>query len=647
MAGLTPQAQADIDMREKFDASPLADTIREACKKDFRFFYLNILDVRGRGLGKLHDFYIDFKRVHELDQIEEKYRHSPIHKYLPARNPDGTFQERWIYFPTLDSEPIIQDGPEGKLKDMHTSPELWRGVLVRVAGDGRQKCELMPRGHLKTELGVVCWPLWEAIRDPSLRTLIRCETGELASARVLQMETHMDDNERFQKYFGNIIPTGKDRKQWNQSQIQVICSNRRGREPTITAAGITSSRTGFHYDRIILDDVVGESNTDTPEAMAKVRTTVQKMAPLGDPDHMFNDVGTKWGDSDAHAMYITEAFEQSKETSFLIATVRDAEDKLIWPEYTEKQLAKMRASLSGDFDFFCQFYNQPIAGALEKFDEKWINWYNKSGNENPVLMVIQKKLDILMTVDPASTVEKRSDYSACCVQGQGQDGVARYLLGGFREKIRPEDLPRAIVDAICKWQDVAIEAKVSFRFGIEEYSFQTFLKKAILDELRKRGRSVNIQPLKPFRRRKSDRIKVLMTPFMAGRYNIPVSVRCSPMTEGSKGYDLIEMFLEEFKRFPTGTHDDFLDAMAYGEELMRPAQVADLPPPAAKYLDKDRYFRDVPEDMIDPEEKRATARLGGSGFRPTRNSYIGRKLGAGPAVRRDADFGRGMAAWRR
>lgn len=651
MAAPTPQAQADQELRARYDTSPEADLIRARCKDDFRFFYLNILDARGRGLGRLHDFYIDFKRLHELDKLDPKFCHSPLRQFLPERDEAGNYKERWIYWPTLDSEPEVQDGPDGRLKDMHTAPELWRGVLVRIAGDGRQKCELMPRGHLKTELSVVSWPIWDMIRDTSLRTLIRCETAELANARLLQIENHLDDNERFQKYFGNLIPIGKEKKIWNQSQMNVLCDRRRGREPTMTAAGITSSRTGFHYDRIILDDVVGESNSDTPEALAKVRVSVQRMAPLGDPGHHINDVGTKWGDNDAHSMFTTAAFQQFNKSSFFVATVRDTNDALMWPAYTENQLEMMRASLAGDFDFFCQFYNQPIAGALEKFDKQWIHWYNRRGDENPVLMVTSKKLDISMTVDPASTVEKRSDYSACCVQGQSPNGVERYLLGGFRERIKPEDLPAAIVDQICKWQDVAVEAKVSFKFGIEEYSFQTFLKKAISDELRKRGRSANMIPLKPFRRRKADRIKVLMTPFMAGRYFIPVKLPCSPVSKSEKGYDLAEEFLQEYERFPTGTHDDFLDAMAYGEELMRPATVPELPEPERRRLDKDRYYRDMPDDVDDPGQDRTVARLFGAGplKKVCKNSLLWNKTrGSRGKLTPDADGGRySSARWSR
>jgi phage terminase large subunit-like protein len=378
------------------------------------------------------------------------------------------------------------------------------------------------------------------------------------------------------------------------------------------------------------------------------------MAPLGDPGHFFSDVGTKWNDSDAHSMFTSETFEQYKDSSFIVATVRDTEDKLTWPEYTEKQLKIMRSSLEGDFDFFCQFYNQPIAGALEKFDKKWLHWYNRKGDENPVLMAVQKKLDILMTVDPASTVEKRSDYSTCCVQGQSPDGVFRYLLGGFREKIGPEDLPGAIVDQICKWQDVAVEARVSFKFGIEDYSFQTFLKKAVTDELRKRGRSVNVQALKPFRRRKTDRIKVLMTPFMAGRYYIPVRVPCTPAGKGEKAYDLVDVFLQEYERFPTATHDDFLDAMAYGDELMRPAVLPDAPEPERKRAEKDRYFRDLPEDMDDPAETERINRLFGGGPLQKRGkyNYITRKKADRDmpvGLARDADgcrYRRSGAGWR-
>ena len=166
-------------------------------------------------------------------------------------------------------------------------------------------------------------------------------------------------------------------------------------------------------------------------------------------------------------------------------------------------------------------------------------------------MTAQKKLNVVMTVDPANSTEKQSDYSACIIQGQTPDGRDRYILDGFRDKIAVKDLARVIADYIEKWQDICTEARTSFRFGIESFSFQQFIAPQIRDEMRKRGRNIFIHELKPKKRAKIDRIKVLITPFMAGRYYLPIKLRKNLESKQGPGYDLIRVLLEEYSRFPT------------------------------------------------------------------------------------------------
>jgi len=624
VANDTFAAQTDAAIRDRYDASPEAHTMREMCKADFKFFYVNVLDQLKRGLGRVHDFYIDFKRLHELDQIP--YQHSTIAKHLPERDSNGDYKVRWLYYPTLETDPPqIQDGDEGPISEMYQE-RFWRGMLLRIAGDGQQKCELLPRGHLKTELGVSSYPMWEMIRDPSLRHIIRCESHPLAAGRVGQIQEHFDSNEKLQKLFGDLRPSRAEAKVWNQKAMQLVCKKRRGREPTLMASGITGSVVGFHFDRIILDDVVGESNIQTPESLQKVCEKVDLMTFLGDPGHHFTDVGTVWADGDAHSLMTRMENPGFARASFVIATIRDADDKLIWPAYTEKQHDLARSKCRSDFNFYCQYYNQPRMGAQDNFDTEWINWYNEDGRDNPVRVATEKKLSIVMTVDPASSVGKQSDYTACIVQGQTDDGKARYLLDGIYDRLPPHDLVARVAEMACKWQDICADSGTQFRLGIETFGFQTYVKTSLRDHLRTLGRYIEVEELTPKRRQKVDRIKALITPFQAGRYYLP----CTLMKTSLSGavYDLIQAFYQEFTRFPSGLHDDLLDAMAYAAEMFRALAAPDNYDQHEDIKQKDHYDREDALLELEQEELFLPSRkirnlINGESYRTTAGSCTG------------------------
>ena len=217
---------------------PAADKIRELCKQDFRFFYLTVIDQAKRGLGRVHDFLIDFMRLEELPSLPPSACHSPLVHLLTQRDAQKDFAERWLYWPTLTSQPEIQDGPQGKLADLFAGNN-WRGMMIRIAGDGNNKCCLMPRGHLKSTIANQAHTLWEIIRDPSLRHLVRCQTHRLACDFVRDIKFHFESNKLFQSYFGYLVPPLRGKYMWNQDAIQVVWPERRGKEPTLMALGWT------------------------------------------------------------------------------------------------------------------------------------------------------------------------------------------------------------------------------------------------------------------------------------------------------------------------------------------------------------------------------------------------------------------------
>lgn len=583
------------------DKSKKADVVREACEKDLKYFYLNVFDQEKQGLGRVHDFLIDFMRLDELSTID--IHHSPLNEYLEKPSEEGDYNEVWLHWGTLDSLPRVQRGPEGDISQLfHTGS--WRGLIIRIAGDGKNKCVLMPRGHLKSTLCTQCHTLWEMIRDPSLRSLVRCGSQSLSKEFVGAIKYHFEGNDLFRSLYGDL---GPHETIWRADEIQLNAKTRRGKESSLSALGMNSEVTGKHYDRIKLDDPVVEKNSRTPELREQIKSRIKRLEFVRDPGSYITDIGTIWAADDAHSIYTDKDSDAYPYSSFIVATVTDEDGNSIWPEvFTERELKRKRAVCDSDYDWFCQYYNQPRLGSVATFNEDWIV------NESyiPERLAVEKKLNIYISVDPASTTNKQSDYSVCLVQGQSENGRYRYILDGFRERLSPETLPQRLVEIGLKWMDIASMYKGYYQFGIESDAFQLYVKFAMDTLMREQGKRFAITELSHARRNKTDRIKRLNRVYSTGSVIWPFTM--ARRTEEGRDYDLFQEFLKEFRKFPdAGVHDDILDCEAYGEEMMSP--VDELVEPMERDLptwhDASQYSR---EDALE-EMRLADGRPGGRG----------------------------------
>lgn len=554
-----------------YDTSPEADAERKLCKEDFKYFLKEVFfhgnaDHQGK-LGKIHDLLIDFMRLHELEKIAP-YQHSDLHKYLPPRDADGEFPERWIYWRTFDEAPQVEDG-DGQIAKLFHEGE-WSGVIIRLRGDGHDKAVLTPRGHLKSTICSEAHTAWEIIRSPWLRHIILSQKQGLATKMVGSVKGLFQSNEQFRRLFENLGPPKKNEGLiWSSTAVQVRTKERRGQECTLTSYSVGTEVTGVHADHVKCDDVVGQKNVNTVEQRQKVREKIQNLDAVRDPGSFFTDIGTIWSYDDAHREYIRRDGHSYDFTSFIVATVRMADDKPLWPEkFSDKVIRKLAKKYAGDIYFFkCQYYNQPNSGAARVFKPEWIRTYEAP----PAQLVREKQLDIYITCDPASSDKKKSDFSACIVQGQAENGEW-YVLDGFRDHLAPHALPVALADIITRWQNIAHLAGVGFRFGVEAVSFQLYVKAALENELRRRGASCFVEELTHHYKSKGERVKLLAAPYSMGMVFWPRTMP-KDYASGEGGYDLIEHLRDEFLRFGPKSfneHDDMIDAQAYGALLMRP-----------------------------------------------------------------------------
>lgn len=239
---------------------------------------------------------------------------------------------------------------------------------------------------------------------------------------------------------------------------------------------------------------------------------------------------------------------------------------IIFPErVSESDLVKMESD-HGPYTFSCQYLLNPIPESEKKFVMDWLLYWDE----------LPKFLKILMCVDPANQVKKRSDYSAISVHGWDSH-QNWYILDVFRDKFLNEDQRANKVIAMHKkWSKFSqISVKVLYEtlgFQIldehnlqrkmreKEYYFQVIqMAGGILHKTRKVDRITALQPY--FARNKSnepDRQKVkIYVPRTAIHYSIYNKQNVDMMQKG---------FLYEYMFFtPNSTHehDDILDTCTF------------------------------------------------------------------------------------
>ena len=190
----------------------------------------------------------------------------------------------------------VEDGGEGsgkrvKLKPFHK--ELCEFVETNV---NRKKLILMPRGHLKTTVITVGYSLQRIARDPKVRILIANATGTMAEAMLSQIKKHLQYNETFKYYFGDLSTNAST---WRDNMVTLPTGDGsyQSKEATVTAYGLGGSLVSQHYDVIIIDDPHNRENINTKDQIDKVKQSYSDILDLLEPGGQLIIIGCMVGNT--------------------------------------------------------------------------------------------------------------------------------------------------------------------------------------------------------------------------------------------------------------------------------------------------------------------------------------------------------------
>jgi len=511
-------------------------------------------------------------------------------------NPETLAEEHPLAHPAVASVRLFDYplAPGDHLLETYNA--LWRACDPDFPHAPTRIARLLPRGHGKTEGVAVAFPTYKVLETPSVRVAIISKTKGLAAERT---EKAVEYIERWAPNFDVGIA--------DSSRTELTTEANHHKEATISPYGLESQLTGKHFDVIIYDDIVDWDNQRTETQRRNVRNYFGDYVDnLGSNDTVLPNgpvqavIGTRKHPQDIYATDIlddarwdTEIYTAIHERDWPIVETHDwqirgddgdlyesvaalppdvtiapngvepnREVDVLWPEQQPPE-SLLYDIVEGDRSVaIWRRENQQDPNALsgEVFKSEWLTYTDELPTDDegdPLPLRWVAGLDIGLVEDPQKAAEDDSDYTALAVIGVDERNQRAYL----------DHLPRKRGLSTKGIKDWAID-------HLEDYDVDLLL----VEQNAGRGPGQRLRdrsdvPTKNVSSSgsKEERIHNLSADVESGTLRI----HGHPDQQPWAGFEQ-----EEWLQFPTGAHDDRLDAI---ELAMRAVGFGSVPVATASF----------------------------------------------------------------
>jgi phage terminase large subunit-like protein len=458
-----------------------------------------------------------------------------------------------------------------------------------------ERCDVLfgvARAHYKTTIARAL-VIQLVLRHPNWSIMVLTSSDLKARDLGDPMRRIFTENKRLREFFPEICPPeGSTLKNWGtQSHFDLPSRTKVDQNHSFMCRSFGSSVSMYHPHVIICDDIVDDKNLGEMK-MPKIIETFQLLSPLLDDSepgagHMLY-IGTRYADDDLQGMLADGKFgrivsdledltDGDKERGYWLAMHLPATvdgtftGEPIFPEqFSEQKLARLRDKLD-DYIYSCQYLLDPVPQATAKIKQEWfdINPPFVPDMQGKQLRIngIEVSCNIYMTVDPAVSMKKGSDYRAALIAAIDSNRHW-FLLDCYRGRKRIEDFYEFVANFAEKW-NVQI---VAWEGGAIQGQFLKDFKKHV----RETARPFRVKELHPQSQgfhltKKADRIIQSVQPALSqGRVHL--------------AKDVFHGLVQECIRLPKGKHDDLADCFGYmlgwlerpPDEYTPPVIVSDL-----------------------------------------------------------------------
>ena len=454
------------------------------------------------------------------------------------------------------------------------------------------KLLLWPRGHFKSTIATESGAILRLLRDANERILIT--NAKLGNSRkfLRAIANHFNANARFRwawrdwwlREYASPFDRAEmgDRLDWvvQDTQDEFTLLRNRGREASISTAGVNASMVSQHYSAIIGDDMVNREYVSTPEMVEKSILHFKDLLDLLDPEGEMIIIGTRWSYMDLYGWimeefghkaklivpdgYISQEVVKASESTPLkekewLMSIKPCYDEVGDPIFPEEFSRRKLLSLEqdkGPYEFGAQYLLNPVSTDQQKFKPEWFHTLdNITGIED---------MDICLTVDPAKSLKDGADRTAMVVYGYDPQN-RMYLLDGYNEQMAIDELPEALFELVQKWQH---QGRRFYPVGFESVGFQETYIYTLNRMMAERKHYFTIEPIPHRKTSKEERI-LRLVPRIKNGFFMPRSLMITPFSGRGTPYDLSRRLLWELTQFPFGSHDDLADATADQLEIVR------------------------------------------------------------------------------
>lgn len=410
-------------------------------------------------------------------------------------------------------------------------PEFHRELYSMAYSGDKRIAIAAPRSFAKSSVFSLIYPLYLILMGKAKKIYIFSNTATLAEAWLREIKKELTENKYILAEFGD-VRTDK----FTQDHIVCKIGNR---TVELRARGKGSQTRGWRPDVIILDDIDDDDAVRSEDRRKKDSDWLDKeLINTLEFDGQLIMIGTV-----IHPLSLLVNVMGRDGYTVKKYQAITPDGKSLWPEKWPMPSLMERKKEIGAIAFNSEFMNDPIITENPIVVEDWLRYY-----ENDSLSFKEDKkrgFYTVISIDPAISRRDNADYSAIIAVSATFDKEPKYYIrvGGVRRGHWP--LNKQVFEMDDMYRKFSAKLMI-----IETVAYQ----QALADEYKlyceEHYRHPNVKQIKP------DRDKERRTHSIA------------PLFErGQVYFDKSDMMtsklIDELLMFPTGEHDDLVDALTY------------------------------------------------------------------------------------
>ena len=401
-----------------------------------------------------------------------------------------------------------------------------------AAGRKRRLVITVPPRHLKSVTASVAFVAWLLGRDPSMKIMVASYSQDLARLHSNHTRTIMESD-----WYKSDFPATRISDRGNRAvELETTAGGVR------KAVSVSGSITGFGADLVLVDDCMKADDARSPTVREETRSWFDNtlLSRLNNKaTGQIVSIQQRLHEDDLPAYMLEKGYEHLNlpaiaERDEIIPLgwggvhQRKVGDLLNPSRENQEVLDQLRRDL-GPAVFAAQYQQDPVAPEGNLIRMEWFGTYEEMPERHELLKVVQ-------SWDTGMSAAPTSDYSVCTTWGFHRETNKWHPLDVLRERLDYPDLKRAVVRLKNRWQadKVLIEDAVS--------------GKSLWQDLKASGSflPVMIRPVTG----KEERFAGCLGEVEAGLILLPTEA------------PWLDAFRAELKAFPSGRHDDQVDAFS-------------------------------------------------------------------------------------